>query len=165
MRANLIDGSNVSVDGTDCQIQEPSPFNAKWYSHKFKGPGLRYEVGVCISTGHIVWAHGPFPCGTYPDLRVFRLRMKGKLLPDEKVVADSGYRDSACIQEDDVVGEEKRLHSIARARHETVNRRLKQFYVLGHRFRHQVGLHSVCFHAVANLVQLMFENGEPMYDI
>jgi len=52
MRANLIAGSNFSVDGTDCQIQEPLLFNAKWYSHKFKGPGLRYEVGVCISTGH-----------------------------------------------------------------------------------------------------------------
>jgi len=30
----------VSVDGTDFRIQEPIPFDAKWFSHKFNGPGL-----------------------------------------------------------------------------------------------------------------------------
>ncbi|GAX10088.1 hypothetical protein FisN_2Lu360 [Fistulifera solaris] len=28
-----------SVDGTDCPINEPSPFSPKWYSHKFKSAG------------------------------------------------------------------------------------------------------------------------------
>ena len=51
----------ASVDGTDCRIREPSPFNPKWYSHKFHGPGLRYEIGICIRTGHLVWVHGLFP--------------------------------------------------------------------------------------------------------
>lgn len=49
----------VSVDGTDFRIQQPSVFSKIWYSHKFKGPGLRYEVAVSILTGDIVWLHGP----------------------------------------------------------------------------------------------------------
>lgn len=35
----------VSIDGTYFQIQEP-PFDKKWYNNKFKGPGVRYEIGV-----------------------------------------------------------------------------------------------------------------------
>ena len=41
----------ITVDGTDLHIQEPAPFNLKLYSHKFKGPGLHYEIGVCIKWG------------------------------------------------------------------------------------------------------------------
>ena len=65
---------------TDCMIQKPIPFNAKWYSHKFNGAGLRYEVEVSIEGGNIIWVHGPFPFGKYSDLRIFRLQMKTSLL-------------------------------------------------------------------------------------
>ena len=51
------------VDGTDFCIQEPVPFPEKWYSHKFKRPGLRYDVGLSVRSGTLVWAHGPFPVG------------------------------------------------------------------------------------------------------
>ena len=44
----------ISLDGTDFRILEPSPFDPKWYSHKFKGAGVRYEVGICLKTGWIV---------------------------------------------------------------------------------------------------------------
>lgn len=37
------------------KIREPSPFNPKWYLHKRNGPGLHYDVAICISTGFIVW--------------------------------------------------------------------------------------------------------------
>lgn len=60
----------ASVDRTDCPIFEPTPFDPKWVSHKFKGPGVRYEVGIAIGTGEIVWAFGPFPCGAYNDLNI-----------------------------------------------------------------------------------------------
>ena len=60
----------VTVDGTDFRIQEPIPFNPKWYSYKFKGPGLRYEVAICIKTGWIVWVNGPFPAGEWPNRKI-----------------------------------------------------------------------------------------------
>ena len=47
----------ISVDGTDFKIKEPTPFSPMWCSHKFKGAGLHYEVGVCILTGEIVLAY------------------------------------------------------------------------------------------------------------
>ena len=83
----------VTLDGTDFKIQEPTPFDPRWYSHKHRGPGLRYEVGVCIQTGWIVWHHGPFPCGTWPDLQIARDRAVFMLDDDEKFLADGGYAD------------------------------------------------------------------------
>ena len=50
LNSKSIQGSYISNDGTDFSIYEPSPFQQIWYSHKFKGPGIRYEVGVTIET-------------------------------------------------------------------------------------------------------------------
>lgn len=154
------------MDGTDFRIYEPSPFDAKWYSHKFKGPGVRYEVGVCIATGHIVWIHGPFPCGSWPDLRIFRDSMQFALDDGELALADGGYRGCrSCETPSGLNDFDQKMKADARARHETVNRRFKHFFVLGHRFRHPLSRHSACFRAVANLTQLMIQNGEPLFDV
>jgi hypothetical protein len=51
------------VDGTDFHIREPEPFDPEWYTKKFNGPGVRYEVGIAIQTGYIVWVNGPFKPG------------------------------------------------------------------------------------------------------
>ena len=45
----------MSVDGTDCPIEKKGK---RWYSHKFKKPGVQYEVGVGIKSGDIVWING-----------------------------------------------------------------------------------------------------------
>jgi hypothetical protein len=80
------------------QIYEPSPFSKDWYSHKFKAAGIRYEVAVCIQTGDIVWINGPFKCGKWPDVKIFRAELQQKLLPGEMVEADNGYRGSFAIR-------------------------------------------------------------------
>ena len=51
----------VTLDGTDMPVQ--MKFSEKFMSHKFKGNGLKYEVGVCIVTGRIVLIHGPSRAG------------------------------------------------------------------------------------------------------
>lgn len=153
----------VSVDGTDFRIHEPTPFSPRWYSHKFHGPGLRYEVGVSVATGDIVWAHGPFPCGEFSDVRIFRLGMKQHLGNGELVIADGGYTDEKCRSCKGVNDPNRRLFAVVRARHETVNRRFKQFAVLGHRFRHALKLHSFCFYSICNLTQIMLLTGEPLF--
>ena len=83
----------VSLDGTDCRIQEPSPFSPKWYSHKFHGPGLRYEVGLNSRNGDIVWVNGGVPCGEYSDLALARASYIDMVGPMELTIADKGYRD------------------------------------------------------------------------
>ncbi|KAI9562432.1 hypothetical protein GHT06_009862 [Daphnia sinensis] len=132
----------ISLDGTDFKIMEPSEFDPKWLSHKFNGPGLRYEIGICIRTGDIVWAHGGVPCGEWPDLRLARNAIVEALQPGEKI-------------------SKKQIL----ATHETVNRRIKQFCCMNYRFRHALYLHPRFFHAVVNLTQLMIENGEPLYPV
>jgi hypothetical protein len=81
----------MSVDGTDFRIREPQPFNPKWYSKKFNGPGLRYEVGICIRTGWICWLNGPFPCGHWPDIWISRDYLVYLLDRDERLLSDGGY--------------------------------------------------------------------------
>jgi hypothetical protein len=62
----------VSIHGTDCSINEQSPFSPRWYSHKLNGPGLRYDIGLNIATGDVVWAYGGYPCGSYSNLKLAR---------------------------------------------------------------------------------------------
>lgn len=50
----------ISVDGTDCPVFEPWPFSKQMYSHKMNGPGIKYELAVCLKTAMIVWVNGPF---------------------------------------------------------------------------------------------------------
>ncbi len=144
-------------------IMEPSEFNPKWWSHKFNGPGLRYEIGICIRTGHIVWAHGGLPCGEWPDLRLARNAIIEALLPGERIVADRGYNDANYFEIDGIISDRKKKKLLAR--HETVNRRIKQFRCMSSKFRHALDLHPRFFHAVVNLTQLMIENGEPLYSV
>ena len=154
----------ISVDGTDCPIQEPQEFNAKWYSFKINHAAVRYEIGVTLRSKRIAWIHGPFPCGAYPDLSIFRLKLKGFLKADEKVIADSGYKDTKCIIPDGLNNEKSKLHSTLRARHERLNQCFKKVKVLSQRFRHNLELHSYCFCAVANIVHATLDE-HPLFEI
>lgn len=62
----------VSVDGTDCPMHKFKPFWDGWYKHKYNGPGTRWEVCICICTGHIVSISGPYYPGQWNDLMVFQ---------------------------------------------------------------------------------------------
>jgi hypothetical protein len=149
----------ASVDGVDMRIREPSPFNRRWYSHKFHGPGLRYEVGVSIISGKIVWVSGPFPAGI-PDLVIFRGGLKLMLDNGEQVVADKGYRgEVAChIERNHITG-------IIRARHETVNARLKMWNCLQATWRHDLQKHILAFNSIAIVTQMELENGQPLFNV
>ncbi len=61
--------------------------------------------------------------------------MKGALDEDEKVVGDKGYGDEKSITLNNVCDSRREFYANIRARHETCNRRLKQFRVIGLRFR------------------------------
>lgn len=171
------------MDGTDYWILEPGnptgrfwtdrkgnqvTCNPKWYSHKCKGPGVRYEIAVCIQTGDIVWTNGPFPCGRWPDKKIFNHGLIHELDDDEMVEGDKGYVGSPfhCRTPHDYQSKaDKRAKKKARARHETVNRRLKQFGCLGNRYRHSRSKHKCFFRAAAVCVQLTFEHGHPLFQV
>jgi hypothetical protein len=125
---------------------------------------LRYEVGICIQSGKIVWFNGGVPCGEWPDLRLARNAFTAMLDAGERALADKGYNDRNCFIIP-IEGEERPDQKAIMARHETVNRRLKQFGILQKVYRHNLRKHPQCFRAVLNLTELMIENGEPLYDI
>lgn len=106
---------NVSVDGTDCTVIEPTPFSSEWFSHKCKGPSSRYEIGFSISTAHIVWVNDLFLCGSYPDLKLFREGMKAALAPNEKVVADGGYPVEKCLIQTLVQETDRDISAVSRS--------------------------------------------------
>jgi hypothetical protein len=145
----------LTLDGTDCPINEPVPFNPKYYSHKFKGPGVKYEIGICIQTGWICWWNGPFPCGN-PDLSIARVGICRYLEKEEKIVADGGYRDGGVkfVTPTGLHNISDRMRSLARARHETVNGRIKKFQIFSTKYRHQLHRHRDCFQAVVNVTQV-----------
>ena len=163
----------VSVDGTDFEISEPSPFSPSWYSHKFKGPGVRYEVALSINGGDIVHTNGPFPCGSNPDITIFRRLLIYKLEEGEMVEADRGYRGEPTkvrIPVDYATEAEKREKSVVRSRHETVNARFKSFRVLSDRFRHHISddnmmKHGLVFNAIVVITQLSISNGERLFPV
>lgn len=164
----------MTVDTTDCQIQEPTvkggmkksgrwlPFNPAWYSHKFKGAGVRYEVAASIQTGDIVWLNGPFPCGKMNDIAIFKSKLLKKLNPGEMVEADGIYRGVEGVRSkgDYFSKSDKKAKGRARARHETENSRFKFWNCASDIWRHHVSKHKIAFTAVVVITQLAFEAGE-----
>ena len=172
-----------TVDGTDYSIYEPKlregklvfdkrgrrlTVDPKWYSHKFEGPALRYEIAVCIQTGDIVWSNGPFPAGKWPDKKIFKYKLRHMLDENEMVEVDgtySGMPFECRMPGDFLSAADKKAKSDARARHETINRRLKQFGILGNRYRHDIGMHKIAFRACAVCTQIAFNAGEKAFQV
>ncbi len=57
------------------------------------------------------------------------------------------------------------MESISRRRHETANKRFKQFGALKQTWRHQLCNHGKAFRVAAILAQLCIENGEPHFSV
>ena len=152
------------------QISEytKKPFWPGWKSFKFNGPGVCYEVSLCICTGNIVWIHGPFPCGQRPDIKVFRHALICELEEGEKVQVDLGYRgEPRHVNEANLflTSQGKHQKSLVRSQHETINKRFKQWNCLHWIFCHHVSKHGPVFRAVAVITQLALENGEPLFGV
>ena len=165
----------VSVDCTDVQIREPFPYSKiwspRWFSPKFKGPGLRYEICVSIIGGDVVWVNGPFACGTYSDYKIFTQEgLLSNLDEGERVECDDGYggADPEFAKTRSGIFHPTLSESVrncVRARQETVNKRFKQFQALCQPFRHNLDKHAAVFNSVAVLTQLSIQNGEPLFQV
>jgi len=91
----------ISVDCTDCPIQEPARLDGlpgpdpSYSSHKFgKKAGLRYEIGLALFSNQIVHIKGPLPAGRWQDLKIYtELGLAEKVIQaEEKIIADGIYR-------------------------------------------------------------------------
>ena len=60
-------------------------------SHKYAGKSaLRYELGVDILAGNLVWIQGPYPAGKYTNIKIFNKVLRNFLEPGKRVEADRG---------------------------------------------------------------------------
>lgn len=115
---------------------------------------------MSIEAANIVWVHGPFPCGTWPDIKISKSRLASVLPRNEMKVADSGYQHQKCISPSNVSCEQRAIHARIRARHESCNAQLKYFNILQDEFGHNFKKHGTVFHAVAKLVVFMIRYKE-----
>ena len=156
------------MDGTDFWIPEPTPFDRKWYSHKFNHAALRYEIAMCIQTGWIVWVNGPFCAGSFSDVRIFREGLKNHLHFDERVEVDRGYVGEMAFSRPDDHGGVRvwyDMKSSVRARHECLNGKLKEFKLLGTKYRNLKEKHSLFFRAIVGIVQSEIRRGGITYQV
>jgi hypothetical protein len=86
----------------------------------------------------------------------------------EKFVADNGYKTGGLysVTPDEIQDErQKKRHSRVRARHEIINRRLKQFGALKNTFRHSLDKHGLVFGAVALITQLILRDESRPFEL
>lgn len=164
LRSDIGNRCKISIDGTDFRTCNWKPFWRGWYTYKHKCAGLRYEIGVGIQGGDIVWINGPFPPGAFPDISIFRKALKEVLLEhNEMAEGDRGYRGEPQLVRTPVDGSVMQMR--VRSRHETVNKRFKQWGALQKKFYHRLCKHQIVFCAVAVIIQLTIENGEPLFGV
>jgi hypothetical protein len=163
------------LDGTDLPILKPSvPFELRhlpkeswdwlrsWHSHKFNKYAIKYELGVHVKTGRIVWFHGAFRGGMH-DLNIFRSKLLPLLEPGEMILADRGYVGSMSIITPTkgspfrafVRSPEDSILNKVRAKVEIVIGRMKYFNILTDKFRGDLKTHRGIFDVICRLTNLM----------
>ena len=164
-----------TVDGIHFRIQEPSEFEvARTYSsHKYgKKAALAYEIAISMWRKKICHINGPFPAGSFDDLRMYREKLKGLIPPGKRLTADLKYSAEAHAekgttsvrnpQDAEVVAEMKR-RSLARI--ETVNRLVKKFDCMAKTWRHSHEKHRIFFVFCIVVIQYNLDNGDDLFDV
>ena len=162
----------MTIDGTDYRIQQKgiAKKGNLFGSHKYAGKSaLRYELGIDILAGNLVWVSGPYPAGRWTDVKIFDDVLSNLLEPGERVEADNGYVGRAdkvkCPNKNCNPPEKLGMQSEARSRHETFNGRLKNWGILEKVYRHDITVHGTVFYTCAVITQLSVANGEPLFEV
>lgn len=161
----------TSVDGTACPYKEERLENGELdtslFCPKFNGPGLNYEIVLGIYTGLVCSVKGPYKFGEDPDLRIALQGLVPKLeRNDERCIADGTYRNAVFVlSRRGLCREALGLIRVMKARHETFNSRMKRFAMFNclRGFRHDMEVHGICFHAIANMVEIEIEVESPLF--
>ena len=162
----------MSIDGTDFRILQKGAATRgnAFGSHKYAGKSaLRYELGIDILAGNLVWVSGPYPAGKWNDIKFFTNELAHCLEPGERVEADNGYVGHAdkikCPNNDCNPTENLAMQARVRSWHETFNGRLKNWGILEQVYRHDITAHGTVLYACAVITQLAIDNGERLFEV
>ena len=128
----------LTIDGVHFKLYNPDPFNKKWFSHKFHSAGIIYEIGLNVHIGDICWAYGKYPAGV-SDITMAREGILRVLTPGEMLIADEGYRgepNKIATPVAQTGHPMNRQHKLIMARHEHINKRIKDFRSMSGVWRH-----------------------------
>jgi hypothetical protein len=139
-------------------------------SYKYVGKyALRYDLGVDILAGNLVWIQGPYSAGKYTDITIFNKVLRNFLEPGERVEANEGYRghpvNIKCQGNVANPAENWAMQGRVRARYKMLNRWLKNWGILSQVFRYHIMMHGDVFRACAVVTQLTVENGKPLFKV
>jgi hypothetical protein len=114
--------------------------------------------------------NGPYEPGIWNDLSIFKNALLSELDDGERVEADDGYRGASpkWVKCPASIGSRVEMETAAayvRRRHETINKRFKQWGILKQVYRGDITKHGQAFRFVAIVTQLAIENGEPLFQV
>lgn len=97
-----------------------------------------------------------------PEKKIFSSKLEPLFGDCECVIVDVGYSGTKCILHKRILGRQWRVNipKVSRAWEETVNERLKKFYILKNVYRNHIDTHRNVFFAVLNITVLLFWSGE-----
>ena len=164
----------MTIDGTDYRIQQKGVAKKgnAFGSHKSAGKSaLRYELGINKLKANIIWVEGPYPAGTWPNIKIFLNSFACHLLLGKRVEADNGYvyvghpDKIKCPNNDCNPAKNIEMQSAARSRHETFNSHLKNWGILERTYHHDITQHGSVFTACTVITQLCVANREPLLEV
>ena len=159
----MLNDCTMTVDGTDFRIPQKGAATKgnAFASHKYVGKStLRYELGVDILAGNLVWIQGPYPAGKYTDINIFNKVLRNFLKRYR------GHPDKIkCPGNDTNPAENRWMQGRVRARHKMLNGRLKNWGILSQVFRHHITMHGDVFRACAVVTQLTIQDSEPLFEV
>jgi len=128
--------------------------------HKYAGKSaLRYELGVDILAGNLLWIQVPYPAGKYTNIKIFNKVLRNFLEPGKRVKADERYRSTAatptksCPGNNVNLAENWGIQGRVRARHKKLNGWLENWGILSQVFRHHIMMHGDVFRACTVVTQ------------
>ena len=159
----------LTGDCADFHIDEPSPWNSKWYSEKFNGPGVKYLVAIAIYSNNICFADGPRYAGSGDESTFYKQTILTEIPEDEPIEVDSGPGGDMRLMGPECGSSRKKRKdkSIIRGRQETIFAMFKHFNVLDTHFHHRytseakmMRQHKLCFDSVAVIIQIKLMLGK-----
>jgi hypothetical protein len=160
------------VNGTDFHVTQKGTVTKEnaFASHKYVGKStLRYELGMSILGGDLVWIQGPYPMGKFTNIKVFNNVLHHFLDPGDQIEANEGYvghpTKIKCPQNVGNPVEKWAMQARVRARHKMLNRQLKDWGILSQVYPHDIMWHGYVFRACAVVMQLTIDNGEPLFEV